>query len=117
MESTGEQWHAIKAKEEPKTDARLVQLLFEYSKLFEEPTKLPPSRGVFNHNIVLQAGTEHVNKISYRYPSVKKDIIEGLVQQILDQGIIQPSYSPFSSSAVLVGKRMAHRDFVWIIGI
>ncbi|XP_070045693.1 uncharacterized protein [Nicotiana tomentosiformis] len=85
MGSTGEQCHIINAKEEPKTDARLVQLLSEYSKLIEEPTKLPPSRGVFNHNIALQVGTEHVNKRSYRYPSVKKDIIEGLVQQMLDQ--------------------------------
>ncbi|XP_070031857.1 uncharacterized protein [Nicotiana tomentosiformis] len=66
--SAGEQWHAIKVEEEPKTNARLVQLLVEY-------------------------------------PSVKKDIIEGLVQQMLDQGIIQPSCSPFASPMVLVGKK------------
>ncbi|XP_075098837.1 uncharacterized protein LOC142175749 [Nicotiana tabacum] len=105
MESVGEQWHSHKAKEEPKTDVRLTQLLSEYSKLFEEPTELPPSRGVFDYRIVLQSGTEPVNKRPYRYPSVKKDIIEGLVQQMLDQGIIQPSCSPFASPVVLVGKK------------
>ncbi|XP_070008347.1 uncharacterized mitochondrial protein AtMg00860-like [Nicotiana sylvestris] len=53
--------------------------------------------------IVLQNGTEPVNKKSYRYPSVKKDIIEGLVQQMLNQGIIQPNCSPFASPVILVG--------------
>ncbi|XP_070040100.1 uncharacterized protein [Nicotiana tomentosiformis] len=104
MESASEQWHALKAKEEPKIDVRLTQLLSEYSKLFEEPTELPPSRGVFDHRIVLQCGTEPVNKRPYRYPSMKKDIIEGLVHQMLDQCIIQPSCSPFASPVVLVGE-------------
>ncbi|KAH0781176.1 hypothetical protein KY290_000774 [Solanum tuberosum] len=49
--------------------------------------------------------TEPVNKRPYRYPSVKKDIIEELVQQMLDQGIVQPSSSPFASPVVLVGKK------------
>ncbi|XP_075077217.1 uncharacterized protein LOC142163959 [Nicotiana tabacum] len=40
-----------------------------------------------------------------KYPAVKKDIIEGLVKQMLDQGIIQPSSSPFASPVVLVGKK------------
>lgn len=48
---------------------------------------------------------EPVNKRPYRYPSVKKDVIESLVQQMLDQGIIQPSCSPFASPVVLVGKK------------
>lgn len=81
MENTEEQWHAIKAKEEPEIDARLVQLLSGYSKLFEEPTELPLFRGAFDHRIVFQAGTEPVNKRPYMYPSVKQDIIEGLVQR------------------------------------
>ncbi|OIT33082.1 hypothetical protein A4A49_61248, partial [Nicotiana attenuata] len=91
MGETEEQWHAIKTEEDPVVNDGLTQLLNEYSVLFEEPTGLPPSRGVFDHRIVLQNGTEPVNKRPYRYPSVKKDIIEGLVQQMLDQGIIQPS--------------------------
>ena len=54
---------------------------------------------------MLKAGTEPMNKRPHRYPSVKKDVIEGLVQQMLDQGIIQPSFSPFASPVVLVGKK------------
>ena len=42
-----------------------------------------------------------MNKRPYRYASTKEDIIENLVQQMLDQGVIQPSYSPFASPVVL----------------
>nr|XP_033512573.1 uncharacterized protein LOC117277249 [Nicotiana tomentosiformis] len=84
MGSAEEQWYAFKVEEEPETDVRLVQLLAEYSRLFEEPAELPPSRGVFDHRIVLQNETGPMNKRPYRHPSVKKDIIEGLVHQMLD---------------------------------
>lgn len=104
MESAGEQWHVIRAKEEPEIDARLVQLLAEFSKLFEEPAELTPSRGMFYHIIVLKNGIEPTNKRPYRYPSVKKYIIEGL-NQMLEQGIIQPSCSLFASSVVIVEKK------------
>ncbi|KAH0655282.1 hypothetical protein KY285_030164 [Solanum tuberosum] len=45
----------------------------------KEPASLPPSRGVFYHRIVLKAGIEPMNKRPYRYPSVKKDVIEGCI--------------------------------------
>ncbi|XP_060202731.1 uncharacterized protein LOC132631149 [Lycium barbarum] len=103
--SSGMQWYAIETKANPTIDIRLLDLLSEFKLLFEEPKQLPPSRGVFDHRIVLKNGTEPINKRPYRYPSVKKDIIEELVQQMLDQGIIQPSCSPFASPVVLVGKK------------
>lgn len=99
------QWCALETTGEPERDAQLVTLLEEFSELFEEPTQLPPSRGVFDHTIVLQDGTEPVNKRPYRYPSVKKDIIENLVQQMLDQGIIQANNNPFASPVVFMGKK------------
>lgn len=54
---------------------------------------------------MLHNNTEPTNKRPYRYPSVKKDIIEGLVQQMLDKGVVQPSCSPFADTVVLVGKK------------
>lgn len=86
-------------------DPSLLALLSKFSKLFEESVSLPPSRGVFDHRIMLQTRTEPENKRPYRYLSVKKDIIESLVQQMLDQGIIHPSCSPFASPVVLVVKK------------
>lgn len=40
---------------------------------------------------------------------MKKDIIEKLVQEMLDQGVIQHSTSPYASPVVLVGKK----DSTW----
>uniref|UniRef100_A0A3Q7JVP6 Reverse transcriptase domain-containing protein n=1 Tax=Solanum lycopersicum TaxID=4081 RepID=A0A3Q7JVP6_SOLLC len=97
--------HETDNVQDMKGDPSLLGLLSDFKKLFEEHACLPPSRGFFDHRIVLKAGTEPMNKSPYRYPSVKKDVIEGLVQQMLDQGIIQPSYSPFASPVVLVGKK------------
>lgn len=96
---------ALETKDNIDKDPRIVSLLKDYRELFAEPTGLPPSRGIYDHKIVLQSGTEPINKRPYRYPSVKKDIIEELVQQMLDQGIVQPSSSPFASPVVLVGKK------------
>ncbi|XP_060212133.1 uncharacterized protein LOC132639720 [Lycium barbarum] len=77
--------HALKTIQESVEESRLTELLKEFKCLFDEPTQLPPFRGVFDHRIVLHSGTEPINKRPYRYPSVKKDIIEGLVKQMLDQ--------------------------------
>jgi len=41
----------------------------------------------------------------YRYPLQQKDVIEVIVQEMLDKGIIQQSVSPFASLMVLVGKK------------
>lgn len=61
----------------------------------------------------MQAGIESLNKRPYRYPAVKKDIIESLIQKILDQGIIQSSSSPIAAHVVLVGKK----DGTWRLHI
>ncbi|KAH0652629.1 hypothetical protein KY289_030307 [Solanum tuberosum] len=81
--------HDIVNVKDMKGDPSLLALLTEFNKLFEEPASLPPSRGVFYHRIVLKAAIEPMNKRPYRYPSVKKDVIEGLVQHMLDQGLVQ----------------------------
>lgn len=66
---------------------------------------MPPHRGVFNHPIPLQPGEGPVNIRSYMYPINQRDIIEQLIQEMLDKGIIQTSSGPFASPVVLVGKK------------
>ncbi|XP_074278160.1 uncharacterized protein LOC141601756 [Silene latifolia] len=81
------------------------QLLEIYKDVFAEPTKLPPSRGVFDHRISLENDVAPVNIRPYRYPLKQRDVIEQLIKEMLDRGVIQQSCSPFASPVVLVGKK------------
>lgn len=83
----------------------LHSLLQHFNHLFEEPSALPPSRGPFNHRIPLHQGAKAINIRPYRYSALKKDVIEKLVNDMLEQGVIQYSNSPFASPVVLVGKK------------
>lgn len=60
--------------------------------------------GSFDHKISLIDKAVLVNKRPYRYPGAKKDIIEKLVQEMLDQGVVQHSTNPYASPVVLVRK-------------
>jgi hypothetical protein len=68
------------------------------------PTNLPPSRSC-NHSIPLISGAQLVFIHPYRYPPRIKDEIEAQVKETLEQGLIQPSTSPFSSPMLLVKKK------------
>ncbi|XP_074283542.1 uncharacterized protein LOC141608089 [Silene latifolia] len=81
------------------------QLLDIYKDVFAESTELPPSRGVFDHRIPLENDVAPVNIRPYRYPLKQRDVIEQLIQEMLDRGVIQQSCSPFASPVVLVGKK------------
>lgn len=53
---------ALDTKDKIDKDPRMVSLIKEYEELFVEPTRLPPSRRIYDHKIVLQSGTGLVNK-------------------------------------------------------
>ena len=80
------------------------KLLEQYVDVLAEPTQVPPAREV-NHFIPLKEGMEPINVRPYRYAYFQKEEIENQVQEMLKQGIIRPSTSPFSSSVLLVKKK------------
>ncbi|XP_074303743.1 uncharacterized protein LOC141638224 [Silene latifolia] len=80
-------------------------ILTKYGGLFEEPTTLPPFRPHFDHIIPVKVGSHPVNKRPYRYPVLQKNIIEKMVNELLDKGVIQTSCNPYASPVVLVGKK------------
>ncbi|XP_074327433.1 uncharacterized protein LOC141665350 [Apium graveolens] len=97
--------HKISAIQENVEFLELTELKSKFEEVFKEPTELPPSRGIMDHQNPLIDGASPVNIRPYRYPLKQKDVIEQLVQEMLDRGIIQDSTSPFASPVVLVGKK------------
>ncbi|GMI70185.1 hypothetical protein HRI_000687800 [Hibiscus trionum] len=100
-------------KDENRAD--LQQLLEEFAEVFREPQGLPPKRG-HEHRIVLQDDFAVVKIRPYRYPMVQKNKIEKLIKEMLQNGIIRDSVSPFASPIVMVKKRMDHGASVLITG-
>lgn len=95
---------------EPNTElpVQMQDLLHQYEELFAEPSSLPPSR-VYGHTIPLLAGTQPFRLRPYRYTgcsiAAQKDEIEKQVAQLLGNGLIQESTSPFASPILLVKKK------------
>lgn len=66
--------------------------------------ELPPQHDC-DHAIPLIEGATPVNVQPYRCPPALKDEIESQVDAMLQQGLIQPSTSPFNSPVLLVHKK------------
>ncbi|GKV19872.1 hypothetical protein SLEP1_g30072 [Rubroshorea leprosula] len=92
------------SRAETKDDPHLRQLLEIYFDVFEEPKELPPHK-VQDHSIPLKGGIDPINVRPYRYPNRQKQVMEQLVQEMLQRGVIRRSTSPFSSPMVLVKKK------------
>ena len=82
---------------------KLPLLLHNYSSIFDTSKSLPP-QCFHDHSIPLIEGSQPVKVKPYQYSHSQKAEIEKLVQGMLDEGIIQPSKSPFSS-IILVKKK------------
>ena len=74
--------------------ALLERLLDAYEDVFASPSGLPPARPC-DHRIHLKPATEPVAVHPYRYPQLQKNELEAQSKQMLQQGIIRPSTSPF----------------------
>jgi hypothetical protein len=84
------------------TDLMAV-LLQDFDDVFAMPTGLPPPRR-HNHRIHLLPQMAPVAVRPYHYPQLVKDELERQCQDMLQQGIIRPSTSAFSSPVLLVKK-------------
>lgn len=92
------------SKEQVPCPPQISGLLSEFEALFAEPQGLPPRRE-FDHKITLLPGSRHVNLRPYRYNLEQKDEIEKQIVEMLRQGIIQLSTSPYASPVLLVQKK------------
>lgn len=96
----GDNWNDRTINLEPE----MSTLLHTSKEIFQIPKGLPPKREL-THEILLKEGAQPVKVRPYRYPHSQKQQIEKLVQDMLEEGIIQPSLSPFSSPIILVKKK------------
>lgn len=88
----------------PSWPPEIEQLLHQFSRLFDPPSQLPPSRSC-DHSIPLVAGAAPVFSRPYRFSPTIKDEVEKQVKEMLSTGIIQKSSSPYSSPVLLVKKK------------
>jgi hypothetical protein len=84
------------------------KILSEFASLFEEPKGLPPKR-MCDHKIPLLPGSTPMKLRPYRYNPMQKNEIEKQVAELLKQGVLQYSFSPFASPALPVMKK----DLTW----
>jgi hypothetical protein len=78
-------------------------ILDRFSSVFATSAGLPPRRQ-YDHHIHLVPGARPVSMRPYRVVPELKTEIEKQVQELLDQGVIQLSNSPFGSLVLLVKK-------------
>ncbi|XP_050379620.1 uncharacterized protein LOC126796952 [Argentina anserina] len=83
---------------------KVQHLLDNYAGLFEAPTQLPPARPQ-DHKITLGPNISAINVRPYRYPHSQKGEIEKIISELLDNGVIRPSVSSYSSPVLLVKKK------------
>ncbi|XP_042035404.1 uncharacterized protein LOC121781782 [Salvia splendens] len=88
----------------PNLHPGVAAVLERFRQVFGVPEGLPPVRQ-FDHRVHLLPGAKPVNVRPYRYPYFQKNEIERQVKEMLEQGIIQRSNSPFSSPVLLIRKK------------
>lgn len=82
----------------------IQQLIARFAELFAVPTELPPSRP-YDHSIPLIEEAAPIQVRPYRFAPQLKTEIEKQVNEMLANGLIHKSFSPFSYSVLLVKKK------------
>ena len=87
----------------------LKDVLWSYADIFQMPGEGLGHTNFSQHEIRLEPGSKVVKSAPYRCnPKIRKEISKQVVE-MLDQGIIQPSESHFSSPVVMVTKPDGYR--------
>lgn len=89
---------------DPNIPTAVTKILHKYPQIFQDPHGLPPSRP-HDHRIPLLPNTPPINVKPYRYPHSQKEAMTTIINDMLRQGTIVPSTSPFSSPVLLVRKK------------
>ena len=91
---------------QPQFRKKLEELLKNNEDVFpdELPKGRPPARAV-EHAIKLVEGAEPVNRPPYRFRPKEQAEMESQIKELLAQGFIRPSYSPYGAPVLFVPKK------------
>lgn len=84
--------------------AEVHEICDQFQSVFAEPKQLPPVRG-YEHTIQLLLGTKPICMRPYRYHHSHMEVMEKLVDEMLQSGVIRHSKSPYVSPVLLVKKK------------
>ena len=79
-------------------------LLVKHNKIIPNDDVELTSTPVATHDIVLEAGVRPIYIPAYRQSHDKRELVEGIVEDMLKKGIVRPSKSPWNSPLLLVPK-------------
>lgn len=84
----------------------LAPVLREYRRLFSPPASLPPLRDAdLQHHIKLRPGSEPPAKAPYRLSWAEQEALQKILVDLMGQGLVVPSTSPFAAPVLLVKKK------------
>lgn len=83
----------VQVTTEESTPAEVQELLAHYEDVFHEPQGLPPPKKV-DHRIPLKHGTTPISLRPYHYPTLRKDVIEKMIGEMLGNGRVQARFRP-----------------------
>lgn len=87
----------------------IIQIVLDaYADVFNAPKGLTPVRAI-QHTIDLLPGISLPNQAPYRAAPIPKVKLERQLAQLIDEGKIQPSCSPYGSPTILIPKK--HNDW------
>lgn len=83
----------------------IIELCQEYNDVLQKPKQPLSFTNIIKHHIRTKDEEPCHSKI-YRYPKIHKEEITRQIQQMLEEGIIRPSISPWSSPVWIVPKKL-----------
>jgi hypothetical protein len=83
----------------------LLEMCFDYQDVFYLPGDRLSSTDAARHSILLESGVAPLNTRPYRLPESQKEEVERQVKQLLQEGIIVKSDSPWNSPLLVVPKK------------
>ena len=85
---------------------KLGQLIQKYHDIFPEqlPKGIPPKR-VVEHSIKIEPGSKPSYRPPYRLGPAEQDELEEQIRDLLAQGFIRPSCSPYGAPVLFVPKK------------